>query len=188
MNPFRDHSDEQLLLLIRQDNEQAFTDLFNRYAEKMASLAYSKVHSEEITEEIIQEIFTAIWEKRHRLEINTFSNYISLAVKYQAIDHLRRQIRIKKHNILLKAFAKISEEETLKTVELHDLEEFLQEGLSRLPHKTQQVFKLNRFEGKSISEIAVKLNLSEKAIKYHISKSLKDLRLHLKHFLMISIL
>lgn len=184
MNRFQDHSDEALLSLIRQDDEQAFTELFKRYSGKIASLAFSKVRSEEIAEEIIQEIFTAIWEKRHHLEINAFSNYIFLAVKYQAIDHLRRQIRTKKHGVLLKAFVKISEEETLKTVELHDLEEFLQKGISRLPDKTQQVFKLNRFEGKSISEIAVKLNLSEKAIKYHISKSLKDLRLHLKHFLM----
>jgi RNA polymerase sigma-70 factor (family 1) len=188
LNPFQDHSDEELLSLIRKDDEQAFTHLFHRYSGKIASLAFSKVHSEEITEEIVQDIFTAIWAKRHELKINTFSSYIFLAVKYQAIDHLRRQIRIKKHGILLKAFIKISEEETLKTVELHDLEEFLQKGISRLPDKTQQVFKLNRFEGKSISEIAVKLNLSEKAIKYHISKSLKGLRLHLRHFLMTLIL
>ena len=188
MNQFQDHSDEELLSLIRKDDEQAFTHLFNRYAGKIASLAFSKVHSEEITQEIIQDVFISIWEKRHDLSINAFSNYIFIAVKYQAIDHLRREIKIKKHGVLLKAFVKISEEETLQTVELHELEEFLQRGISRLPDKTQQVFKLNRFEGKSISEIAVILNLTEKAIKYHISKSLKDLRVHLKHFLMTLIL
>jgi RNA polymerase sigma-70 factor (family 1) len=188
LNQFQDHSDEELLSLIRKDDEQAFTHLFNRYSGKIASLAFSKVHSEEITQEIIQDVFISIWEKRHDLSINAFSNYIFIAVKYQAIDHLRRQIKIKKHGVLLKAFVKISEEETLQTVELHELEEFLQRRISRLPDKTQQVFKLNRFEGKSISEIAVILNLTEKAIKYHISKSLKDLRVHLKHFLMTLIL
>jgi len=101
LNQFQDHSDEELLSLIRKDDEQAFTHLFNRYAGKIASLAFSKVHSEEITQEIIQDVFISIWEKRHDLSINAFSNYIFIAVKYQAIDHLMREIKIKKHGVLL---------------------------------------------------------------------------------------
>jgi RNA polymerase sigma-70 factor (family 1) len=188
LNPFKNHSDEELLTFIKQDDEQAFAELFGRHSKRIASLAYSKVNAVEITEEIVQDVFTSIWERRHSLNIHVFSNYLSTAVKYQAISHIRSQIASKKHGELFKAFIKISEDVTLEKVELTDLEEALEEGVHRLPDKTQLVFRLNRFEGKSISEIAAKLHLSEKAIKYHLSKSLKELRLHLRHFLVSCLL
>jgi RNA polymerase sigma-70 factor (ECF subfamily) len=57
-------------------------------------------------------------------------------------------------------------------------------AVSRLPEKSQQVFRLNRLEGKSIREIANLMKLSEKAIEYHLTKSLKELRIHLKDFIL----
>jgi RNA polymerase sigma-70 factor (family 1) len=188
LNPFKNHTDEELLSLIKQDNEQAFTALFERYSKRIASIAYAKVNSLEVTQEIVQDIFATIWERRHSLSIHTFSNYLSVCVKYQAISHIRNQVASKKHTNLFKAFVKICEEDTLQKVELHDLEDALEKGVHQLPDKTQLVFRLNRFEGKSISEIADKLHLSEKAIKYHLSKSLKELRVHLRHFLVSCLL
>jgi RNA polymerase sigma-70 factor (family 1) len=188
LKPFKNHTDEELLSLIKQDDEQAFTELFERHSKRIASLAFAKVNSLEITQEIVQDIFVTIWERRHSLSIHAFSNYLSVCVKYQAISHIRSQIANKKHTTIFKAFVKICEEDTLEKVELHDLEDALEEGVHQLPDKTQLVFRLNRFEGKSISEIADKLHLSEKAIKYHLSKSLKELRLHLRHFLVSSLL
>jgi RNA polymerase sigma-70 factor (family 1) len=188
LKPFKNHTDEELLSLIKQDDEQAFTALFERHSKRMASLAYGKVNSLEITQEIVQDIFATIWERRHSLSIHAFSSYLAVCVKYQAIGHLRSQIASKKHTNLFKAFVKICEEDTLQKVELHDLEDALEKGVHQLPDKTQLVFRLNRFEGKSISEIADRLHLSEKAIKYHLSKSVRELRVHLRHFLVSCLL
>lgn len=69
------------------------------------------------------------------------------------------------------------------TVEYNDLVKALEEKLKALPEKTQEVFRLNRLEGRSVSEIAHLLKLSEKAIEYHITRSRKELRLLLKDFL-----
>jgi DNA-directed RNA polymerase specialized sigma24 family protein len=41
----------------------------------------------------------------------------------------------------------------------------IEQGVQTRPEKTQHVFRLNRLEGRSISEIAHLLNLSEKAIQ-----------------------
>ena len=177
------YTDEQLLLSIAQDDERAFIELYNRYAGKMRALAFSKVNSKDIAAEIVQTIFANLWERRHTLNIITFSNYLSVAVKYQVINHIKSEISHKKHKELYKAFIRISSEETLEQVKFADLSRALESGVLKLPEKTQIVFRLNRLEGKSVPDIAVKLNLSEKAIKYHISRSLKELRLHLKDYL-----
>lgn len=183
MGNFRNYTDQDLLSLIRKDDDDAFAELYNRYAGKVRSLAFSKVNSIEATQEIVQEIFSGIWERRRSLYIDAVPNYLAVAVKYRAINHIKSQLAFRKYADLYKAFVKISEEETLEAVQFHNLTEAIEEGVQKLPEKTQLVFRLNRMEGKSIAEIAVKLKLSEKAIKYHISRSIKELRFHLKEFL-----
>ena len=187
MSPNLDHTDEELVSLLKQDDEKAFHTLYSRYALKVRSLAFSKVNSKEVAQEIVQEVFTDIWERRHELQISSFSSYIFVAVKYQTLNFFKREITHQRHHKLYKAFIRISEDSTMRSVQYNDLAEALEKGVQKLSNKTQLVFRLNRFEGRSISEIALKLNLSEKSIKYHISRSLKELRVYLKEFL-ISIL
>ncbi|MES1249791.1 MAG: sigma factor-like helix-turn-helix DNA-binding protein, partial [Chitinophaga rupis] len=54
--------------------------------------------------------------------------------------------------------------------------------LGELPEKTQTIFKLSRYEHKSVKEIAGHMQLTEKAVEYHITKSIKLLRHHLRPF------
>lgn len=55
--------------------------------------------------------------------------------------------------------------------------------LRELPEKTQLVFRLSRFENKSVREIAGNLELTEKAVEYHITKAIKLLRQRLRGYL-----
>jgi RNA polymerase sigma-70 factor (family 1) len=183
LGEFRNYTDQELLSRLREDDEDAFAELYNRYAGKVRSLAFSKVSCVEATQEIVQEIFSSIWERRHSLFIDAVPNYLAVAVKYRAINHIKSQLAFRKYTNVYRAFVKISEEETMEAVQFHNLTEAIEEGVQKLPEKTQLVFRLNRMEGKSIAEIAIKLKLSEKAIKYHIARSLKELRFHLKEFL-----
>ncbi len=181
------HSDEEILSLIRKNDDRAFIEVYNRYAGKLRALAYSKVNSKEITEEIIQDIFLDVWERRSSVEIKNLSVYLFTAVKYQAINHIKKRIHFEKYSNACIALETISEEETLESVKYNDLVSALEKGVLKLPEKSQQVFRLNRIEGKTVEEIARKLNLSQKAIEYHIYKSVKELRLHLKDFIAILI-
>ena len=183
MGRLKNYTDQDLLALIRKDDDEAFAELYNRYSPKVRALAFSKVNSIEATQEIVQEIFSGIWERRDSLHIEAVPNYLAVAVKYRAINYIKSQLAFRKYSNLYKAFVKVSEEETMETVQFHNLTEAIEESVQKLPEKTQLVFRLNRMEGKSIAEIAIKLKLSEKAIKYHISRSIKELRFHLKEFL-----
>ena len=183
MGRLKNYTDQDLLALIRKDDDEAFAELYNRYSPKVRALAFSKVNSIEATQEIVQEIFSGIWERRESLYIEAVPNYLAVAVKYRAINYIKSQLAFRKYSNLYKSFVKVSEEETLETVQFHNLTEAIEESVQKLPEKTQLVFRLNRMEGKSIAEIAIKLKLSEKAIKYHISRSIKELRFHLKEFL-----
>lgn len=184
MHSYKSLSDQTLLELLRENDALACSELYERYANLVLDNVYSRTHSADVAQEVLQNIFTDLWERRRSLEIATFSHYIVVSVKYQVIAHIRREIAFRKHSDVYKTFVRVSEEGTLNDVRFNDLEQALRNGVQRLPEKTQLVFRLNRFEGKSIEEISKNLNLSEKAIKYHISRSLKELRLYLKEFLL----
>ena len=64
-----------------------------------------------------------------------------------------------------------------------DVEEIITKTLKILPSQTRRIFVLSRFQHKGNKEIAQILNLSEKSIEYHISKTLKALRINLKDYL-----
>jgi RNA polymerase sigma-70 factor (ECF subfamily) len=59
----------------------------------------------------------------------------------------------------------------------------IENHLHELPEKTQTIFKLSRYEHKSVKEIAGQMQLTDKAVEYHITRSLKLLRQHLRNYL-----
>jgi RNA polymerase sigma factor (sigma-70 family) len=179
------YSDDQLLKLISQDDEKAFEMLFDRHWEMAHCLVFSKLKSKEVTQEIVHDLFLNFWQRRHSLEIHNFSHYLKVSIKYKAITYFNQQISKKRYFEYYKEGIRFEEEETLRAVEYNELLNALEEKVKVLPEKTQEVFRLNRLEGRSVSEIANLLNLSEKAIEYHITRSRKELKLLLKDFLVL---
>ena len=179
------YSDESLLKLIARDDEKAFEALFDRYWETAHCITLSKIKSKEVTQEIVHDLFLSFWQRRHTLQIENFAHYLHVSIKYKAITYFNHQLSLKKYFSDYKRQVEIESEETLNAVEYNDLLKALEAGVKDLPEKTQEVFRLNRLEGRSVSEIANQLNLSEKAIEYHITRSRKELRIYLKDFLVI---
>lgn len=183
MRPYTSYQDEELLDAIRHDDEGAFSELFARYGKVIYRMAYSRVRSRQAAEEIVQNLFISIWDKRATLFINNLSSYFFTAVKHRVLNALESQIVHKKYWDYYKKFIPSHENFTERAVEFNELLEAIEKRMEYLPEKSKKVFRLNRFEGHSIAEIANSLNLSEKAIRYHLTRSLKELRLHLKDFI-----
>ena len=151
-------------------------------------MAYARVRSKEATEEIVQELFTCLWDKRATLSITNLPAYLYTAVKYKALNFIESRLVYEKYWNYYKAYVPRQHDATEAAVGFNELSEAIEEGLEHLPEKSKNVFRLNRLEGHSVSEIADLLNLSEKAVQYHLTRSLKKLRLHLKDHLITIIL
>lgn len=180
---FATHTDLELLEAIRRDDEEAFAELFKRHWKKVHDMAYPRVRSEEVTAEIVQDLFVALWDKRASHSISHLPSYLYSAVKNKALNYMAAQMVRKNYWEYCKKFFLDRDNATENTVEFDELMEAIETGIEHLPEKSQQVFRLNRLEGRSIQEIADTLNLSEKAIQYHLTQSLKKLRLHLKDYI-----
>jgi RNA polymerase sigma-70 factor (family 1) len=177
------YKDQELLYAIQRDDEGAFSELFERYGKVIYKMAYCRIRSKIAAEEIVQNLFISLWDKRATLSIDNISSYFFIAVKHRVLNTIESQLVQKKYWDYYKNFIPRHENLTERTVEFNDLLEAIEKRIEHLPEKSKKVFRLNHFEGHSIAEIANTLNLSQKAIQYHLTRSIKELRLHLKDFI-----
>jgi len=181
-------TDYELLEAVRQNDKKAFEELFRRYWKKVYAMTYALVRSEKPTQEIVQDIFISLWDKRLTLSINHLPSYLYVTAKNRTLNYIASQITREKYWNYYKQFIPLQENVTANAVEFNELMEALEDGIEQLPEKSKKVFRLNHLEGHSISEISNLLNLSEKAIRYHLTQSVKKLRLHLKDYILVTCL
>ncbi|MCU0323648.1 MAG: RNA polymerase sigma-70 factor [Spirosomaceae bacterium] len=175
-----DISDEQLVLLLLNEDRDAFTEIYERYWKKLLGMAIYKTNDKEVAQEIVQELFVSLWEKRKTTVIQNLENYLFVSLKYLIIHHLKRVIAERK--LVNTEGVEIPNEPT-EILTAQALQNAISQAVEQLPDKTQLVFRMSRFEEKSHKEIAEFLEISEKAVEYHITQSLKFLKSELKEFL-----
>jgi RNA polymerase sigma-70 factor (ECF subfamily) len=175
-------TDNDLLALLRDDDEQAFRELYDRYWYKMYVIAHRKLRRKEVAEEIAQELFVMIWQKRESLRVINLQAFLGVSLKNLMIDYIRRNIKEEHYLDQLRLFFPVETLATSEAVQFNELTEAIQATLAQLPEKTREIFILNRFEHLTIREIAQRLNLSEKTIEYHLSRSTTFLRKNLRDF------
>ncbi|GAB2649760.1 RNA polymerase sigma-70 factor [Emticicia sediminis] len=183
---FSNLTDDLLIELLRDNRheEKAFEEIYERYWKKLTSLAIFKTNSKEIAAEIVQEIFIKIWEKRHSMVIIHLESYLFTALKYQIISHLRTVIS----NRNITDFYAEPHIDSHETLTVDALKNSIENAIAELPLKTQQIFRMSRFDEKSHKEISSELDISEKSVEYHITQTLKVLREHLKDFFVLLLL
>lgn len=180
MLKFQD-SDEELLQQLQLDhNAAAFTALYERYWEKLVTLAYIRLQSTMDAQEVVQEVFMDIWKRSENIHLrHSFHTYISAALKYKILTFLaKRKNESDRRSTLHLAETDSSTEQWLSYQQLKDE---LENTVQSLPEKCRLVFRLSRESGYSEKQIAETLNISLKTVESHMSRALRTLRASLKH-------
>lgn len=173
-------SDQHLLAEIKLDLASSFEALFNRYWHKLYLSANYRVKNPSLAEDLVQDVFTTIWERRHRLDIEgSLEGYLQTALKYRIINWLSRadlQQAALKH--LLDRMDEM-EATILDRMAAEEIGHTLEEALTQFPENMRRVFSL-RAENYTISEIAKALGLAEQTVKNNSSEALARLKTILK--------
>jgi RNA polymerase sigma-70 factor (ECF subfamily) len=178
-----DYNESVLLADLRKGSVHAFEKIFKYHWEPLYRSARTKLRSHEEAEEIIQSIFSALWERRETLVISNLNHYLNASLRNRILNVIRDRIPQEKYWSYYKAFIPQQDDNTEQKVDFDELNSAVETAVQKLPEKSRQVFKLSRLEGMSNAEIANVLKVSEKAIEYHLTKSLKELKVQLKDFI-----
>ncbi|GGD66683.1 DNA-directed RNA polymerase sigma-70 factor [Emticicia aquatilis] len=179
-------SDELLVKLLRVGEQDAFEEIYRRYWQKLLRSAQFKLRSKETIEEILQDLFISLWEKREKVLIENLEAYLNTSLRYLIINQIKKQILQEK---FVEYSLKKNEltDDVDESVAFNELSVAIEKAIEQLPEKTQQIFRLNRLEYKSVKEISVLLETPERTVEYHITQALKALRIHLREFITLSV-
>lgn len=163
-------------------DESAFTHIYALYSEKIYRLAYKFLKDKEQSEEIVQETFINLWLSRQKLDAaGNIWLYLFVIAKRLSLNMLRQSARaVHLSDAALPVVMEMhngTEEEVLA----HDLEQYTEKIIQKLPRQQQLVFKLSRVDGLSHKEIAEQLHISQNTVKNHMVEALKTLKLSLKY-------
>lgn len=174
------HIEDAELLQLLQYNDDAFTEIYNRYWDKLLFIAGVKLKNLSLAEELVQDVFLDIWKRRAELHLVThLERYLSVAVKYRIINahaKMKRDGAMRKDQVSVA----VMPEHSLDERELH---KNLQILVSKLPEKCRITYQLSREEGMPLKEIAQKMSVSQKAVEANLTRTLKLLRFGLRKIL-----
>ena len=174
MEGYNSYSDDDLLSRLRNADEIAFTEIYNRYWEKLLAIGFFHLRSKQAAEDIVHEVMMSLWTRKKELAIQSLSSYLATAVKFSVFKSI---LRDKRRRELQQGHAVPgSLNETMEKLDALFLQGYLSQTIEQLPEKAKLVFTYSRERELTISQIAKKMNLSPKAVEYHMTKALRSIR------------
>jgi len=178
-------SDEELMELIKENNQKAFGELYDRYAERLINYFYRMLwKDQEKAEDFTQDLFTKIIQKPELFNgSRAFKTWVFSVANNMCKNEYRHHEVKKKANDHFDY--NVSRSAASKAVEDMDKITFNQElevALSSLDEAKRSTFELRYNDDMSIKEIADTFGCSEGTVKSRLFYTLKHLNTKLKAF------
>lgn len=169
--------DDELLTLIKANDENAFKTLYDTYWEQLFISAYNILKNREVCEDIVQEIFIRFWANRESIQIKTsLKGYLHASVVYRVYDYFKKNKNVFKEEFF-EAFDNRSQKSNPESQLIYtELCAQINFAVELVPKRSRIVYKLSREKQLSHKEISEKLNISTKTVEAHITKALKVIR------------
>lgn len=188
MSDYHSHTDQQLLSLLQNSDESAFTELYNRYWDKLLVRGLTQLNSPEDMEELLHDIFVKLWNRRKNLDIKySFHTYIAAMLKYEILRILADRKRKPVTETTEANVDRTAEDSTSHLLDFIDLQQQLEATVRQLPDKCQLVFRMSREQGLSQRQIAHELKITPKTVENHINRALRVLRSAIQNIRILSL-
>lgn len=187
MGLLSEYTDTQLVDLLSQDERPAFTELYNRYWNRLFTVAANKLDKDlESAEELVQDIFLDLWRRRKDLgTIACISGYLAVAVKYKVIDARIKRKRLKVYKARSAGSLSVVDRSTEEQLRFNELQRRLKIVVQDLPERSRLIYTLSRDSGYSHKQIADHLSISHKTVEAHLSRIIKLIRSKLRSMLTV---
>jgi RNA polymerase sigma-70 factor, ECF subfamily len=186
-------TDMELVALLSKGSEAAFSEILNRYSEKVHHLAMRITRNEEDSEEVLQDVFVTIYTKIDHFEgKSAFSSWLYRITVNTAFMKLRKKRQAPVVS-LEDVGPQVEERWTGHRSELqdlnflstrHELRAELEHAVQRLPTEYRIIFIMRDVDGLSNQEVGDALGLSIPAVKSRLHRSRLLLKKRLQQYYM----
>ena len=176
---------------IQQLDEESLERFFREYYLLLLEYANFYLFNSQLSEDFVHDVFVEVWEAKNKIKIRvSLKAYILKCLHNKCIQYLRHQsvkqkyktaiqMKLEEARIMNQSF----EGGEITRLFEEEIQSLVEQAIKNIPEKTRTVFLMSRRQYFKNAEIARELNLSEKAIEYHITQALQILRKQLQDYL-----
>jgi RNA polymerase sigma-70 factor, ECF subfamily len=173
-------ADEEVMVLLRDGDADAFEVIYDRHGGAAFSLAYRMVGDRNVAEDITQGAFLSMWRSRVRFdrERGSVRAWVLGIVHHRTIDALRRNIAHDRRRTTAEGLEERQEapERTEVEVARRDEAREVREAMQTLPGEQLEVVRLAYFGGFTHTQIADMLDQPVGTVKGRMRLGLEKLR------------
>jgi RNA polymerase sigma-70 factor (ECF subfamily) len=170
-------------LLEAADEYAGFRILYSRYWECLYKKAFHRFGNSADAQDAVQNIFISLWRNRQTIEIEeTLAPYLFTALRYYIIKQVYRKAKKGIYTSLSIENLERTELTTEELLQYKELQSIIDGEVNELPERMKEIYRLSRVENLQITEIAIKLSISEQTVKNTLATALKRLRKNLSHY------
>jgi RNA polymerase sigma-70 factor (ECF subfamily) len=175
-------SDLALMRGIQAGDEDALSQLYDRYNGILKALILRVVHNEAEADDLLQEIFMEIWRQSKNFSPQKGKplGWMVTLARRRAIDGLRKKQAYERAEERLQAETEQQPDAwvhnaTVDDIDLSDTRILVRQMLDRIPPAQRQAIELAFFRGMSQREIAAKTNTPLGTVKTRLELGLKKI-------------
>jgi RNA polymerase sigma-70 factor (ECF subfamily) len=175
---------------LKDSDEKAFEAVFYAWYHSLLRFCNEYIFDTEISRNIVQSVYMKLWERRKSIdESKSLKAFLFTMARNECLSYLRH---LKTEVSFVKNISSTFEDQMLAYdalseldfthMDLEKIESIINETVASLPDRCREVFCMSRYENLKNREIAIKLNITEKAVEANISRAFKILRVNLKDY------
>ena len=183
LKPLRKLADEELMARAKNGSDEAFEEIYRRYARRLTGFFVRQLHGDSDTaQDLAHDVFLRAYEARSRFaEGNQLSSWLFTIAYRLCVSRLRHDAVETQFLATLDAEPLISPQPEVD-MDKTQLDEALKETLSSLPDHLHLLFSLHYEEELSVPQIADITGIKEGTVKSRLHKTLTLIRQKLKQY------
>ncbi len=167
---------------IKDGNELAFNNLYEKYKVLVYAVAFSILKNRENSEDIVQKVFIKLWRiEKNKLPTSNEASWLYSLTKNETLNFLRNQ---KEELNIDEVYYITNEDKELNEIIEKDIYNKI---ISRLNKKEQEIVSLKILSNLSFKEISQILNMPIGTVQWKYYKSLHTLKMLLSNLSMFVI-
>lgn len=175
------NTNQQWIKALNNNNVQVFEDIYDSYSSAIYANIFKLLPKKEDAEDILQSVFLQLWESRQTLtEAQNIPGWLYTTSFYKTMEHLRSTIKIRLQQ-LTEHTLQLAETDATSTQEINYIKKvnLLGVAVNQLPPRKKKAFVLCKIEGKTYSEAAIILGISEDTVREYVKTAISLLKRHL---------
>ncbi|HEV7347108.1 RNA polymerase sigma-70 factor [Telluribacter sp.] len=161
----------------RNGDLQSFTRIYDAYHSYLFRFSLKFLKSPELAEEVVHDVFLKLWENRQSLSSElSLKGYLIKICKNHILNLLKRASREQALLAEITRSIVFEHTDTEDAIFAAELEVQVNQIIAQLPVQRQKVFRMYRFDGMNLDEIASHLAISKGTVKDHMLKANRFIR------------